>query len=112
MHVGVLNKLLVVDLRLHGRLLAEEVVGPVHLSWSGRARGVADGEAEAAGKVFSKHVDQSALVAFAFWQQQQNDTQKRVNACLELIVYTRAGPGRACSCFECLYRQNGDRDYE
>lgn len=61
MHVGVLDELVLVDLRLHGHLLAEEIVAPVHLSRPGGARGVAHGETEAPGKVFSQHVDQSAL---------------------------------------------------
>lgn len=62
MHVGVLDELVVVDLRLHLRLLAEEVVRAVHLPRPRLPGGVAHREPEPSREVFAQHVDQGALV--------------------------------------------------
>lgn len=61
MYVGVFDELVVVDLRLHLRLLAEEVVRAVDLSRSRLSSGVAHGESETPRKIFPQHVDQGAL---------------------------------------------------
>lgn len=61
MHVGVFNKFVFVDLRLHRRLFTEVVVYTVLFSRSRLAGCMAHGKSESPREIFEQHTDQCAL---------------------------------------------------